>query len=383
MRIAIYHSLLPTLGRKPGGVEVYVHRLASALARHGHQVVVHAYVAPDDSTLPYGVHRLRPRALGTSKVGRQYVGPWLMNFHRFANYDVLHLHGDDWFFLRRDVPTVRTFHGSAFFEAVTAGTVKRRIDQFVVAGLEQISRRLATAAFGVGPDSELLVGPDGALPCGIDPPDRAGHPRSAAPSILFVGTWAGRKRGALLWQAFREVVRPAVPNAELWMVSDRCEPADGVRWHPHPGEAELNDLYRRAWAFCLPSAYEGFGLPYIEAMSFGVPIVATPNFGALSVLEGAGRVVAATDLGGALVELLRHPDLRSELSSLGRARARDFAWSRVVAEHERAYRLAIERWSRRRKTVAGRSAPGDLESSDHLVGAQDRRPRSGRRSCNE
>ncbi len=324
-----------------------MHRLAAALAQHGHEVVVYAYVAPDDPTLPYRVHRLRPRALGTSKVGRQYAGPWLMNLHRFASHDVLHLHGDDWFFWHRDIPTVRTFHGSAFFEAITAGSMRRRIDQSVIAGLEQVSRRLATAAFGVGPDSELLVGPDGTLPGGIDPPKKSSDPPSGAPSILFVGTWAGRKRGAFLWRAFRDVVRPSVPNAELWMVSDRCETIEGVRWYPHPSEAELGNLYRSAWVFCLPSAYEGFGLPYIEAMGFGVPIVATPNFGALSVIQGAGRVVAASNVGEALVELLQNSDVRSELSRLGLARAQHFAWDRVVADHERAYDLAIDRWSRR------------------------------------
>jgi phosphatidylinositol alpha-mannosyltransferase len=345
MRIAMYNARLPVPGRKPGGVEVYVHRLASALVGRGHDVVVHAYVAPVDATLPYRVRRLRPRGLGTSKAGRQYVGSALMNVQGFQDCDILHLHGDDWFFLRRDVPTVRTFHGSALFEAVTASTLRRRIDQLVVFGLEQLSRGLATAAFGVGPDSELLVGRDGTLTSGIDIPEDGTSSRSAAPSILFVGTWAGRKRGALLWRAFSEVVRPAVPQAQLWMVSDHCEPADGVRWHPHVSDSRLRELYRSAWVFCLPSAYEGFGLPYLEAMSYGVPIVSTPNFGALSVLDGAGRLVAPTDVGRALVELLQRPDLRGELSRRSRARAEDFAWSRVVEQHERAYRLATDRWS--------------------------------------
>jgi glycosyltransferase involved in cell wall biosynthesis len=354
MRIAMYNARLPVPGRKPGGVEVYVHRLASALVEGGHDVVVHAYVAPADAALPYRVRRLGPRRLGTSKVGRQYVGSWLMNVQGLQDCDVLHLHGDDWFFLQRDVPTVRTFHGSALFEAITAATPRRRVDQLVVFGLEQLSRRLATAAFGVGPDSELVVGRDGTLASGIDLPEDATSSRSTAPSILFVGTWAGRKRGGLLWRAFNDVIRPAVPEAELWMVSDHAEPAEGVRWHPHVSDAELHELYRGAWVFCLPSAYEGFGLPYLEAMSHGVPVVSTPNFGALSVLDGAGRLVAATDVGRALVELLHRPDLRAELSSQGRARAGHFAWSRVVEDHERAYRLATDRWSRRATRVNAR-----------------------------
>jgi phosphatidylinositol alpha-mannosyltransferase len=352
MRIAMYHSLLPTGDRKPGGVEVYVHRLACALAERGHDVVVHAYAGPDEGTVPYRLQRLRPRRLGNSKVGRQYPGSALLNLHAWGGCDVLHLHGDDWFLVRRDVATVRTFHGSALFEALTATSLRRRVDQFVVLGLEQFSRRLATAAFGVGPDSELLLGRDGTLPSGTAAPEQDETARNARPSILFVGTWAGRKQGRLLWHQFGEVVRPAVPGAELWMVSDRCEPAPGVRWYRYVTDEELASLYRRAWVFCVPSSYEGFGLPYVEAMSHGTPVVSTPNFGALSVLGGAGRIVDRHRIGSALVELLQHPDQRRRLAELGRARARDFAWSRVVDEHERAYRLAIERWAERRRPAA-------------------------------
>jgi glycosyltransferase involved in cell wall biosynthesis len=125
-----------------------------------------------------------------------------------------------------------------------------------------------------------------------------------------------------------------------------------VRWHRYVTDEELAGLYRRAWVFCVPSSYEGFGLPYVEAMSHGTPVVSTPNFGALSVLGGAGRIVDRHRIGSALVELLQRPDQRRRLAELGRARAREFAWSRVVDEHERAYRLATERWAERRRPAA-------------------------------
>ena len=131
--------------------------------------------------------------------------------------------------------------------------------------------------------------------------------RHRHPVILFVGTLAGRKRGRMLLELFQSQIRPALPDAELWMVAERNVQAPGVVCFPTPDEQTLADLYRRAWVFCLPSTYEGFGVPYIEALACGTPVVATPNAGAREVLEEGrwGILAPPPKLGAALLSLLQ------------------------------------------------------------------------------
>jgi glycosyltransferase involved in cell wall biosynthesis len=339
----MYHCRLPEPGRKPGGVEVFVDRLAGALARRGHDVTMHTF-STEAPAKPYAVHVMRPASAGGNPVVRQYLAPWLLNVRPRMDYDVFHFHGDDWFCFRRPVPTVRTFYGSALLESLSATSAKRRIDQAVVFLLEQLAARLADARYGIGSDSRLLYRADGVLQLGVDPPEGERAP-SPAPSILFVGTWEGRKRGRLLHEAFQSVVRPRFPDAELWMVSERCEPGPGVTWVRDPSDAEIQSLLRRAWAFALPSSYEGLGIPYLEAMAWGVPVVATPNPGAEDLLEAgrAGRIVEPEDLGSTLVGILGDDALRRELGEAGRRRAADFTWDRICEHYEAAYALARER----------------------------------------
>jgi phosphatidyl-myo-inositol alpha-mannosyltransferase len=347
LRIGMYHCRLPEPHRKPGGVEVFVDRLARALSRRGHELTVHTF-STELAPAPYAVRTMRPRQAGGNPIVRQYLAPWLLNVRPRMDFDVFHFHGDDWFCFRRPLPTVRTFYGSALLESLSATSAKRRIDQGVVFLLEQLAGRLADARYGIGPDSRLLYRADGVLQLGIDPPaDR--HAPGPVPSILFVGTWEGRKRGRLLHDAFQRHVRPRFPDAELWMVSDRCEPGPGVTWHREPSDEEIQGLMRRAWAFCLPSSYEGLGIPYLEAMTWGVPVVATPNPGAEDLLAGgrAGLIVEADELGETLVRLLGDADLRTRLADAGRRRAGDFAWDAICERYEHAYALAQERWRRR------------------------------------
>jgi phosphatidylinositol alpha-mannosyltransferase len=342
MRIGLFHGDIPEPGRKPGGAEIYVSRLAGALADEGHEVELWCYTGvPTHPSV--GLKRLRPRCFGTRHLMRHYVAPLGLNLRRTDHLDVLHLFGDDWFFVRRRVPTVRTMLGSAIMEAMTATSLKRRIESTVLFGLEQLSAGLADAVYGIGVDSRTLYRADGILESGVPPVDRV-TPRDRRPTILFVGTWEGRKRGSLLHDVFARQVRPLVPDAQLWMVSDRSDVGDGVTWFQTPTDRELRELYGRAWTFCLPSTYEGFGLPYLEALSNGLDVLATPNFGALTMLRGTGRVVPDDQLGQELVEsLCAQPEQQARTAAAARRRAADYAWPAIVSAHEAAYRLAIDR----------------------------------------
>src|SRR3954447_6158946 len=187
----MYHCRLPEPGRKPGGVEVFVDRLARALAARGHDVTMHTF-SNGLPPAPYTVRTMRPVRAGANPILRQYVAPWLMNVRPRMDFDVFHFHGDDWFCFRRPIPTVRTFYGSALLESLNATSFKRRLDQGLLFLLEQVAGRLADARYGIGPDSRLLYRADGVLQIGVDPPDGERQPTST-PSILFIGTWDGRK----------------------------------------------------------------------------------------------------------------------------------------------------------------------------------------------
>ena len=90
----------------------------------------------------------------------------------------------------------------------------------------------------------------------------------------------------------------------------------GVKSMGRISDDELSDLYGRAWVFCLPSTYEGFGIPYIEAMASGCPVVATENPGVMEVTSNGqlGVIVDDDHLGEALVDLLSSPEQRAHLA---------------------------------------------------------------------
>jgi len=349
MRIGLFSSSLPHRDRKPGGVDVFVDNLGNRLADRGHAVTMFSFSQPPHDA-GYGSIRLAPASHAHSKLARLSLVPLALNRLDTSSIDVLHLHGDDWFFVSRRVPTVRTFHGSALQEARTATGFKRRASQFVTFMLEIMSSRLATRSYVLGPLQGASYAPAGVLSDAVEVPPNATMTRSDPPIILFVGTWTGRKRGRLLYEAFHRDVLPRVPSAQLHMVSDECPEGANVRWWDRPSKAELDNLYRRAWVFCLPSTYEGFGLPYAEAMAAGTPVVSTANPGAIHVLDRgrAGLIVSERELGHRLFEVLTNPDLRLSLARSGRVQVRRFDWAPTIEAHERAYQEAIAAWQTRR-----------------------------------
>ena len=337
MKIAITSLYLPS-GSKIG-VGYQVHYLANALVRRGHEVRVFSQTGSSpDSLYETTVAPVRQR-------GRTFQFAWDLRRYDFSGFDVLNAHGDDWFLWGKDLPKhVHTYHGSCFAEMLHADSLTGKARMAALAACEYNSLLLADDTVAVSENTRrYFPGIRHVIPCGVDTGTFSpGGEKSPQPSLLFVGTMHGRKRGRMLLEIFRREIRPALPDAEMWCVCERPEDeqeGEGVRWMGRIDQSVLVDLYRRAWVFCLPSTYEGFGVPYIEAMASGVPVVASPNVGALEVTrDGQDGVIARDEeLGARMLELLRDARMRGEWRERGLRRAQDFSWDRVCQSYEEVY----------------------------------------------
>jgi phosphatidylinositol alpha-mannosyltransferase len=365
MNIALFHATLPLPNRKPGGVSVVVHRLAEALTAHPQDTVTVFSLTEAPPDAKYDHVQLFSGSDWLQSTPTSYATlPLLLNSVSFDDFDVMHLHGDDWFFLRRSLPTVRTMHGSALHEARFATSLKRQISQRLIYPFEKLAARLSTLTLAVGPDTADLYNTPHVVGNGVDFDRFSPGKKTAFPSILFVGTWSGRKRGHVLYDAFTRHIAPKLPDAHLYMVSDHCPPHEQVTHVPHPSDETLADLYRQSWVFAYPSVYEGFGIPYLEAMASGTAVVCSPNGGAQFVLdEGAsGWIREDPQFPTALLHLLRNKQTRERLAEKGLRRARDFSWTRIAQQHRELYREAITAYHK-----PPSSAPATPVSDSSLV----------------
>jgi glycosyltransferase involved in cell wall biosynthesis len=189
---------------------------------------------------------------------------------------------------------------------------------------------------------------------GLSPlPPPADHGVSG-PFVLAVGELSGRKGHTCLLEAFASArLRPvrlvlAGPDAgqgrrlaELAAslgIADRCVRLGRV------SDAVLAGLYRDAAALCFPSLAEGFGLPVLEAMAAGLPVVASDLevirevAGDTAILVPPGDVAA---LRGALERVICDEDLRPRLVEGGRTRASRFTWEATASATVSAYERAL------------------------------------------
>ena len=187
--------------------------------------------------------------------------------------------------------------------------------------------------------------------------------------MLFVGTLEPRKNITGLLDAYARLVArsPDVPDLVLAGGGDRRAPeaddwrerterpplAGRVRRTGYLDPPALQALYAGARALVLPSLDEGFGLPALEAMTVGVPVVAS-NRGALPEVVGdAGLLVDPTDgaaISDALERILTDDALARTCVARGFRRARNFTWRASAQSLRRAYRKAIEGRPRRAGT---------------------------------
>jgi glycosyltransferase involved in cell wall biosynthesis len=209
---------------------------------------------------------------------------------------------------------------------------------FIARSLEQatrvacVSRAIADEAmrgFGVPPQKIEIV------PNGVD--ETFFTPEGDEDDyLLFAGTFEPRKGIDDLLVAWRALPRPR-PRLVLagdpgWRTDIRVE--DGVTITGYVTREKLRELYRHALAFVYPSRYEGFGIPPLEAMACGAPVIATRT-GAIPEFAGdAALLVAPGDveaLRASLVRIVRDRALRDDLRARAPRRATTFGWSRGAA----------------------------------------------------
>jgi glycosyltransferase involved in cell wall biosynthesis len=177
---------------------------------------------------------------------------------------------------------------------------------------------------------------------------RAAHKLGDGPLVLAVGTLQRRKNHITLVRAFASArarlptgARLVIAGGKGWLYDDvlaevtRLHLGDAVRFTGFLPEADLPALYRAAAVLSFPSLYEGFGIPLLEAMASGTPVVSSNASSLPEVYGEVGLSHAPTDvdaLSEALVRALTDAPWRSTQREVGLARARTFTWARAARE---------------------------------------------------
>lgn len=204
--------------------------------------------------------------------------------------------------------------------------------------------RISPIYLGVGPQynaqSDMLL--DMAIQQKYDLPDFY---------VLYLGGYTVHKNVLTLLRAYTYVAQamgedyplvlaggkpapsPRVPDYDDYL--SRSHLQDYVRWIGFVDEEDKPAIYRGAMCFAFPSRYEGFGLPPLEAMACGVPVVTTQ---ATSLPEVVGDAAFAVDpddarqMGGAIISLLIQDDFAAEMKQKGQQQAARFSWEQTATE---------------------------------------------------
>lgn len=354
------------------GIGRYIQSLLPRLHAHGVDVV--AWMLPEHARDPRwempGVER---RELDAKIFSIREQGA-IAQAAREARVDLLHvphLNAP----LLSPVPMIVTIHdlipfhypeaiaarlGGLYFQAM-ARLVPRR------------ARRVLTVSEHTRSDLIRLVGANPltieAIPLGVD--DHFADPASPEArrivrerfglegrTLLYAGQWKGYKNLALLLDVLERLDAARFPDLRLVLVGKedprvplREELAkrgltDRVVITGFLDEAELVALYQEATVFLFPSRYEGFGLPPLEAMAAGLPVIASDRASIPEVVGAAGLILSPDSVlewQRAVESLCTDAARRQALSTAGRARAAAFRWERVAERTVNAYRQVLGR----------------------------------------
>jgi glycosyltransferase involved in cell wall biosynthesis len=246
-------------------------------------------------------------------------------------------------FLHYPVAFVPSLH--AYLERVVPRSVARA--DRVLADSES-TRKDLIAHFGTAPEKVqvLYSGVDARFRPEKEPGEgeRLGDKYGIeSPYVLSVGTLQPRKNYARLIKAFANLpladLQLAIAGGRGWLYEDILAEAqkhgDRVRVLGFVDDADLPALIRGAALFAFPSLYEGFGLPVLEAMACGAPVICSDASSLPEVAGGAALMVDPFDvdaLAQAMARALEDADLRQKMVAKGLAQAGQFTWERAARQ---------------------------------------------------
>jgi alpha-1,3-rhamnosyl/mannosyltransferase len=175
------------------------------------------------------------------------------------------------------------------------------------------------------------------IPNGVGPPFEPVGTAADGDYVLSVGTLEPRKNLAAAQAAARQLgVELRVVGARGWgdvQINGWLGPVDDER---------LAELYRGARCLVYPSLYEGFGIPVLEAMACGTPVVTSAGGATEELAGGAAVLVDPRDPGSIAEGIEQAAARRDELVAAGLDRARSYTWERVAAETWQVYAEAAD-----------------------------------------
>ncbi len=252
-------------------------------------------------------------------------------------------------------PQMHQYYKRIFFGAMIQIAAKRA--NAIVADSES-SRQDILLLLDVNPNRVFTV------PLGVSPAYHHVDDRESLESIrrkyhlperflLYVGVLEPRKNLPVLVRAYRSLVNRGIPHSLVivgrkgWMYDQLFQTirdldlASRVIFTGYVPEAELPLIYSTADLFIYPSLYEGFGLPVLEAMACGVPVV-TSNISSMPEIVGNAGILVdprrMDELADAVFRISTNRDLHDELAHKGAVRAQLFSWERTARETLDVYR---------------------------------------------
>lgn len=363
----------------------FFHRSGFGLARYGHELFRQTKQQPDLSVLPAGIwSNLSPNELAalcadTGAVllrgGRRFWAsswhflglPWLESVLR--DFDVLHICGPGYRIPTRR-PSVVTIHDVGplthyhFFSGHYPWLFRGHMRDIVARRLRVICVSRYTAnefRRAVGHSMPIEVIPEGVAEVFLQPPDPALverlRERIGGPFFLTAGSFNPRKNLLRVCRAFASKLdemphRLVLVGARGWDDDEVWKElgSERLRSRVHPlglvDDRELAALYAAADGLIFVSLFEGFGLPVVEAMAAGCPVVTSNTTSLPEVAGDAAILVDPADTGAiadAMLRLARESGLRADVSAKGRERGRTFTWQKASEQTCEVYRqLAAE-----------------------------------------